>query len=69
MDFSLTGSASTGTDFNAIDVQLVSCGSQYTIYNGTVIGADDSCILDKKKVEKHLGTAFFMKVYYNHKNF
>ena len=55
LDYYLHGSYISGTDYTAIDVQLVSCASHYVLFDGTELAANDDCVLDKQEVQAHLG--------------
>ena len=44
---------------------LIPCASRITLYDGSEIGGDDDCVLDKGEIEKYMGTTFQFYVYYN----
>ena len=48
---------------------MVACASQYTLYDGSVIGADDSCVWDKQEFLNYLDISFYMTIYHNQQEF
>ena len=58
LEFYLQGSYTTGNDYTAIDVQLVSCASSYVLFDGTEQAADDDCVWDQQEVNTHIGPNF-----------
>ena len=55
LDFYLQGTYTTGTEYTAIDVQLVSCASSYVLFDGTEQTADDDCVWDQQEVNTYIG--------------
>ena len=39
------------------------------MFDGQVVGGDDTCEWDKEKVEQHIGNGIYLKVYHNTKEF
>ena len=68
-DTDLYGTWKSGEAFGAIDVALVPCASRITLFDGSELGADQSCEWDQTKVQEYLGAYFFMDVYYNKAEF
>ena len=64
-DFTLYGTESSGIDHIAIDIILVPCASRVTLYDGSVVGGDDSCVWDKDEVRNYMGQTFSLLAYHN----
>ena len=69
MDFDLQGSTKKGNFYSIIDVQMVACGSRYTMFDGSELGADENCVWDKQEFLTYLGNSFYIKVYHNQQEF
>ena len=63
--FSLQGSLDLGNISNYLDVQMVACASEYTLFDGSVIGADEDCEWDKNEMLEYLGPSFYFTFYHN----
>ena len=68
-DFKLFGTNFASSDYNAIDVALYPCASRIEAYDGSILGADDSCVWDQGEVEDYLGAVFWIKAYSNQQVF
>ena len=68
-DIDLYGSYNTGKAYSAIDVKLVPCASRITLFDGSELGADQSCEWDQTKVQAYLGAYFDIIIYHNQAEF
>ena len=68
-DIDLYGSWKSGEAYSAVDVQLVPCASRITLFDGSELGADESCEWDQMKVQAYLGAYFDIIVYHNQAEF
>ena len=64
-DYVLHGSYTIGKDYQGLSIILIPCASRITIFDGSVIGGDDSCAWDQQEVRDYLGDAFYIKVYHS----
>ena len=55
----------SGVDFAAVDVMLIPCASQVTLFDGSVIGGDDNCIWDKRKMEIIMDMSYNLSIFHN----
>ena len=62
-DIDLYGTWASGEAYSAIDVQLVPCASRIPLFDGSELGADQSCEWNQTKVQEYIGRAFYMDVY------
>ena len=46
-NFELYGTWRVDTDYAAVDVVIMPCGSRYVAYDGTIHGGGDDCVWDK----------------------
>ena len=44
---------------------IIPCASKVTLYDGSVVGGDESCVWDEKEVENYLGNAILFISYQN----
>ena len=44
---------------------MVAFASQYTLFDGSIIGGDDSCKWDKNQLLEYLDIAFYMTIFHN----
>ena len=65
MNFNLHGSPNKGIRHGVIDIQLVACASQYTLFDKSQIGAEDTCEWDKQGLLNYTSNAFYFKIYHN----
>ena len=50
-------------------MQIVSCASSITLFDGSELGAEQSCEWDQMKVQAYLGAYFDIIVYHNQADF
>ena len=62
-DTDLYGTYNSGEAYSGIDVGLFPCASRITLFDGSELGADQSCEWNQTKVQEYLGRAFYMDVY------
>ena len=65
----MEGSEVGGVDFTTLDPMIIPCASQVTLFDGSVVGADDDCVWDKDAVMNYMGSAFNLLSYYNQQEF
>ena len=53
----LFGGWKTGTNYRALDIQLIPCSTSYVSYDGTVNEDDGSCVWGKDEAIEYLGAA------------
>ena len=68
-DIDLYGTWTSGEAYSSIGVALVPCASRITLFDGSELGADQSCEWDHKKVQEYFGTYFFMDIYHKQAEF
>ena len=50
LDFEIKGTWRTDEVYNALDIRLLPCASQYTAFDGSIHGGDESCEWDLAEV-------------------
>ena len=65
LGFDIYGSEMSGVDFAALDVMLIPCASQVTLFDGSVIGGDENCIWDKRKMEIIMDMSYNLSIFHN----
>ena len=50
-------------------MRLVPCASRIPLFDGSELGADQSCEWDQTKVKEYLGASFDLIVYHNQAEF
>ena len=50
LDFEIKGTWRTDEVYNALDIRLLPCASQYTAFDGNIHGGDESCEWDLTEV-------------------
>ena len=68
-DITLFGSEESGVDYGALDPMLIPCASRVQLYDGSVIGGEDTCVWDKEEVRKYMGQTFYTMAYHNQQVF
>ena len=57
IDLMLFGGWSLGSNYRALDIQLIPCSTSYVSYDGTVNEDDGSCVWGKDEAIEYLGAA------------
>ena len=65
----LYGSWTSGEAYSNLNVALVPCASRITLFDGSELGADQSCEWDQTKVQEYLGVWFNLDIYANQAEF
>ena len=61
----MKGTWRTDDDYRILDFRMIPCASQYTAFDGTVYGGDDSCVWDREEVLKWIGPAMDVMALHN----
>ena len=48
---------------------MYTCGSRIDAYDGSVLGADESCEWDPQEIKDYLGTGFEFLIFHNQMEF
>ena len=59
------GAENSGVDFAAFDPMLVPCGSQITLYDGSIIGGGDECVYEPEGITDYMGNQYNMIQLFN----
>ena len=63
--FDLYGAEEKVGDFVALDTVLMPCASRVTLFDGSVVGGDDSCIWDQDEMTNYMGRNFYLMGFHN----
>ena len=64
-DFEMNGTWRTDDEYKSLDFRMIPCASQYTAFDGTIHGGDESCVWDKEEVVEWLGPAMDVMALHN----
>ena len=65
LNFNLYGDWQEAGDYNAVNIRLIPCATQFESYDGTILGGNDECVWDEKEVKDYIGESFRILVYHN----
>ena len=64
-DFKLFGDWQVPGDYNAANIRLIPCATQFESYDGSILGGEDDCVWDEEEVKSYIGPSFKILVYHN----
>ena len=64
-EFEMNGTWRTDAEYRSLDFRMIPCAVQYTAFDGTVHGGDESCVWDKEEVLGWLGGVMDVMVLHN----